>query len=64
MDLLGPLGSLEFGALRERLPELTHHAGRLGLQQQWVLLLNLPFAWTALMTAYEDLFSVRPRPPG
>lgn len=64
MDLLGPLGSLEFGALRERLPELTRHAGQLGLQQQWVLLLNLPFAWTALMTAYEDLFGVRPRPPG
>lgn len=64
MDLLGPLGSLDFEGVRERLPELTRHAGQLGLQQQWVLLLNLPFAWTALMTAYEDLFGVRPRSPG
>lgn len=60
MDILGPVGSFNLAQLQEKLPELASHAARIGFQQQMVLLLNLPFAWAALMTAYEDLFGRRP----
>ncbi len=59
MDVLGPVGAFDFARLQEKLPELASHAARIGFQQQMVLLLNLPFAWAALMTAYEDLFGRR-----
>jgi len=51
-----PARVVEPGNLDEKLPELAQQGGRLGLQRELVLLLNLPFAWTALMVAYEDLF--------
>ena len=59
MDILGPVGSFDLAQLQEKLPELAGQAARIGFQQQMVLLLNLPFAWAALMTAYEDLFGRR-----
>lgn len=59
MDILGPMGTFDLAQLQEKLPELAGHAARIGFQQQMVLLLNLPFAWAALMTAYEDLFGRR-----
>ena len=55
-EVLGPPGSWNLATLTEKLPELAQQGGRLGLQRELVLLLNLPFAWTALMVAYEDLF--------
>ncbi len=58
-NVLGPSGAFDFARLQEKLPELASHAARVGFQQQMVLLLNLPFAWAALMTAYEDLFGRR-----
>jgi hypothetical protein len=62
-EVLGPPGSWNLATLTEKLPELAQQGGRLGLQRELVLLLNLPFAWTALMVAYEDLFGAG-RPGG
>lgn len=52
---LGPLGSLSVSEMMDKLPQVAEQAARLGFQQHLVLLLNLPFAWTATMMAYEDL---------
>ncbi len=55
-DLLGPGGPASWAVLIERFPDLARQAAELGLQQHAVWLLNLPFAWPVLMTAYDDLF--------
>jgi hypothetical protein len=62
-EVLGPPGAWDLFALREKFPEIAQQGARLGLQRELVLLLNLPFAWTAVMMAYEDLFGTR-RTPG
>jgi len=55
-EALGSPGSWDMATLSEKLPELARGGARLGLQRELVLLLNLPFAWTAVMVAYEDIF--------
>jgi hypothetical protein len=63
-DLLGPIEAWRIEALLERRDEFVHYAARLALQEQLVVLLNLPFAYAALMYAYEQLFRTRPRTAG
>lgn len=58
-QLFGPLATLNPADLMGKMEELLPHAARLGFQQQFVLLLNLPFAYTALITAYDELFGER-----
>ena len=55
MSTFGPFGSTGFAEMLDKFPQVLEQASRLGFQQHLVLLLNLPFAWTAVMTAYEDL---------
>ena len=62
-EVLGPPDAWNLATLSEKLPELMQGGARLGLERELVLLLNLPFAWTALMVAYEDLFGTK-RPRG
>lgn len=58
-DTLGPLGTWRWDDLQSKMRDLTEYAARLALYEQVVLLLNLPFAYAALMYAYEDLFGRR-----
>lgn len=62
-EVLGPPGSWNFATVSEKFPELAQVGARLSLQRELVLLLNLPFAWTAIMVAYEDLAGTK-RPDG
>jgi hypothetical protein len=62
MSTFGPMGSLNFSEMMDKLPQVVGQAARLGFQQHLVLLLNLPFAWTATMLAYEDLLGQSRRP--
>lgn len=59
---LGPTGATALGDMFDKLVEVVREASVLGFQQHLVLLLNLPFAWAAVMTAYEDLFNPGRRP--
>jgi uncharacterized membrane protein len=59
---LGPAGATTLGEMFNQLLEVVREAAVLGFQQHLVLLLNLPFAWAAVMTAYEDLFNPGRRP--
>ena len=62
-EVLGPPGTWNLATFSEKLPELMQGGARLGLERELVLLLNLPFAWAALIVAYEDLFGTK-RPGG
>lgn len=59
MELLGPSGITTWTELLDKLTELTQRGVKLGFQLHTVFLLNLPFAWAVLMTAYEDLVTGR-----
>jgi hypothetical protein len=62
MGLMGTSGTFNPSLIWENREPLAQFAARLGFEQQMVLLLNLPFAYATLMTAYEDVFGSR-RPP-
>jgi hypothetical protein len=53
---LGPLGSWRLLDLQPKLNDLLKFAAGMGLQEQLVLLLNLPFATAAVLYAYEHFF--------
>lgn len=59
---LGPAGVTSLAEMMEKLPAMLQEASVLGFQQHLVLLLNLPFAWAALVSAYETLFNPGPQP--
>lgn len=59
---LGPAGATPWEEMFDQLLKVVREASVLGFQQHLVLLLNLPFAWAAVMTAYEDLFNPGRRP--
>ena len=52
-----PLWNLQ--SLMDHRVEIAKFAGKLEMQQQLVLLLNLPFAYATLLTAYDTLFPRR-----
>lgn len=58
-ELLGPMDAWKLATLQSKAAELTTFAGKLALEEQLVLLLNLPFAYAALLQAYESLFGQR-----
>lgn len=58
-EVLGPPGAWDWAVVSEKIPELARGGARLGLQRELVLLLNLPFAWAAIMVAYEDIRGTR-----
>ena len=62
-EVLGPPDAWNPWNLVTLSEKLMQGGARLGLERELVLLLNLPFAWTALMVAYEDLFGTK-RPLG
>ena len=53
---LGPLGSWKLADLQPKLNDFMKFAAEMGLQEQLVLLLNLPFATAAVLYAYEHFF--------
>lgn len=55
----GGLGNLDWSTLQKSLEPLAGKALRLELQQQVVVLLNLPFAYAAVLQAYEQIFGKR-----
>ncbi len=55
----GGLGSLDWSSLQKSLEPLAGKALRLEMQQQIVILLNLPFAYAAVLQAYEQIFGKR-----
>lgn len=57
LEQVGPGGMTSWSELLNQWPEFARRSAALGLQLQTVFVLNLPFAWVVLMTAYEDLFS-------
>lgn len=58
-DLLGPAGAWKFDQIQARQEEIAKFLMTLGLEEQFVLLLNLPFACAAVTQAYETLFGTR-----
>jgi hypothetical protein len=56
----GGLGNLDWSTLQKSLEPLAGKALRLELQQQVVILLNLPFAYAAVLHVYEQIFGKRP----
>jgi hypothetical protein len=62
LSLVGSVGAFNPTLIWENREQLAQFGARLGLEQQMVLLLNLPFAWATLMMAYEDLFGGRRAP--
>ena len=63
IDTLGTSGTRGPEQFFEHFREFAVFASRLGIQQQFVVLLNLPFATAVTLYAYEDLFGRR-RPSG
>lgn len=57
LEQTGPGGMTSWSGLLNQWPEFARRGAVLGLQLHTVFVLNLPFAWVVLMTAYEDLFS-------
>ncbi len=57
VEQMGPGGMTSLSELLNRWPEFSRRGAVLGLQLHTVWVLNLPFAWAVVMTAYEDLFS-------
>ncbi len=55
------LATFKWDTLKEHLDDLARFAARLELQQQLLLLLNLPFAYAAVFYAYEKLFGAKRR---
>ena len=58
-DVLGPAGAWKFDQIQARQEEIAKFLMTLGLEEQFVLLLNLPFACAAVTQAYEALFGTR-----
>ena len=54
-DNFGPVQTWKVELMLQRMKEVSAFMAKLELQQQVVLLLNLPFATAALMHAYEGL---------
>lgn len=59
VENLGPLGTWQIAALQAQWKDLSIVAGELGLQGRLVLLINLPFAYAAMLSAYENLVGRR-----
>ena len=60
VENLGPLGSWKLADLQPKFHDFIKFAAEMGLQEQLVLLLNLPFAYAAVLHAYEHFFGTRP----
>jgi hypothetical protein len=50
---------MDWGELRAKLPEVSGYAVKMELRERFVVLLNLPFAYAALVCAYEQVFGRR-----
>jgi len=58
-DVLGPPGTWTLDAIQDKKSQLGEFMMTLGLQEQLVVLLSMPFGYAALLQAYEDLFCPR-----
>lgn len=59
MDVLGPITMWNLETLRTEMEQIVAFSLRIELQRTVVLLLNLPFAMSAVMHGYESLFGNR-----
>lgn len=62
LETMGPIGTWRIDSLLGKAEEFGRFATRIAIEEQLVLLLNLPFAYAALMCAYERIFSAKPQP--
>lgn len=58
-DILGPPGTWTLDAIQDKKSQIGEFMMTLGLQEQLVVLLSMPFGYAALLQAYEDLFGPR-----
>ncbi len=59
LDHFGPPTAWQFTDFQGKVEEFVKFAAEMGLQQQLVLLINLPFACAAVLYAYEHFFGKR-----
>lgn len=59
LETLGPTGTWTFDAIQAKQQEIGKYMVMLGLEEQFAVLLSMPFGYATLLHAYEDLFGPR-----